>query len=225
MLDPRNARKLVVYGGSFDPPHRAHLELPFEVARAIGADGVLFVPAGQPPHKSRRVSAAHHRLRMLQVGLGVADERSRGDAAIWTSELERSGPSYTVDTLRQLRAELGEGVELRLLIGADMAVSFYDWREPREIERLAEPVVMMRPPADPRSLLAALPAELDGPARQRWGGRIVATPQIDVESTRLRQLLAAGEYDHPHIQQMLHPAVLSYIRRHQLYQGDSADGD
>lgn len=216
MFDPRHASKLIIYGGSFDPPHRAHIELPFEAARTIGADGVLFVPAGQPPHKARQVTPAEHRLRMLELALA-----GHPRAAIWRGEIDRQGPSFTVDTLRQLRSEFGDRVELRLLMGADMAATFDQWREPREIERLAEPLVMMRPPPPPpppetdQSVLATMPADFD---RGRWGSRIVPMREIDVDSTRLRALLAAGRYDDPYVQAMIPPAVLQYIHEHALYE-------
>lgn len=212
MLDTRRARRLVVFGGSFDPPHRAHVELPFHVAGALQADGVLFIPAGLPPHKARQVPPAEHRIAMLELALG-----DRPDAAIWRGEIDRPGPSYTVDTLAQLRRELGDGVDLRLLIGADMAAIFYQWREPGRILELAEPVVVMRPPVDPDMLLRTLPDDLADADRQAWAKRIVPAPLLDVDSTRLRAALAGGRFDDALVRDMIPPAVLEYIRRHRLY--------
>ncbi|MBI1371316.1 MAG: nicotinate (nicotinamide) nucleotide adenylyltransferase [Phycisphaera sp.] len=212
MLDPRRAHRLIVYGGSFDPPHRAHIELPRQVADAIGADGVLYVPAGQPPHKSRSLTDATHRLAMLRAALRDVDR-----VAIDTVEIDRHDVTYTVETLQHLRDTLGDDIDLRLLIGADMAASFYDWREPRRILRLAEVVVAMRPPWTMASLLVELPDDLTDDERRAWSERIVDTHVIDVSSTALRTALRAGDYDAATIRDHLDPAVLAYIRANNLY--------
>jgi nicotinate-nucleotide adenylyltransferase len=212
MLDLHTARRLIVFGGTFDPPHLAHIDLPFHIADFISADGVVFIPAGSPPHKSRSLTPAPHRLAMLRLALG-----DRPDAAICTAELDRPGPSYTVDTLRQLRDQLHPATQLRLLIGADMAAIFYQWRDPQQIIQLADPLVMMRPPIDPASLLARLPADLDQEQRQAWTHRIVPAPLIDIDSTRLRLLLSQGRFDDPLVTRMLAPSVIHYIREHHLY--------
>ena len=209
-LDPATCSTLLVYGGSFDPPHRAHIALPHAAAEQIGplpGAGILYIPAGQPPHKSRPMTAAHHRLAMLRLALEDSDR-----AAISEIELNRAGPSYTVDTLRQLHSQF-PGATLRLLIGADMAAIFYQWRDPQAILELAEPLVMMRAPADNESLLAMLPP---GEA-EAWRSRIVAVPPLDISSTELRTLLAAGDYQNPRLSAMLDAKVIQYIRVHHLY--------
>jgi len=204
---PSDCQTLLIYGGTFDPPHRAHVELPFVAADRIGADGVLFVPAGQPPHKPRDPHRTPAKHRAAMIRLAVAD---KPNARVDTREIDRDGPSYTVDTLRELHAEL-PGVELRLLIGADMALIFDKWREPAAIERLAEPVVMIRPPHDREALLGELPAE----SRDRWAERIVAVPAMDVSSTAIRRAIAAGRLDA--VADQLPPRVADYIRAHHLY--------
>lgn len=216
MLDVSRCNRLVVYGGSFDPPHRAHTTLPLLVADAIDADGVLYIPAGQPPHKpDRRLASAEDRLAMLRLAFGDSDR-----VAIDTSELERDGPSFTVDTLAHLRQRLGEGVELRLLIGADMMVTFYDWREPERIIELAEPVVMARPPLDTVAMLSRLPDGLSDGERAAWAERIVVVPQLDIASTDLRERLAAGDYDAAAVREAMDPPVVDYVRDRGLYRAD-----
>lgn len=213
MSQPRQFKRLIVYGGSFDPPHRGHVALPFEAARLIGADGVMYVPAGQPPHKTSRVlTPAHHRLNMLRLAL-----RERGDAIINTWEIEQPAgtPNYTVDTLEHLRMELGDAVELRLLIGADMAMIFDQWRRPDKIARLAEPLVMLRPPADVEQLLSRFPAGV----RDLWRKRVIITSQLDISSTQLRHQLAYGHQIAP--PDAISPDVLSYIRENRLYSVES----
>lgn len=216
MLDVTRCNKLIVYGGSFDPPHRAHTTLPFSVADAIGADGVLFIPAGQPPHKpDRRLASAEDRLAMLRLALGD-NER----AAIDTMEIERAGPSFTVDTLEALRDRLGDGIELRLLMGADMMVTFYQWMRPQRIIELAEPVVMARPPWDTRAMLAGLPHDLPDGERAAWAQRIVPVGKLDIASTELRRRLSEGDYESDTVVDALDPAMIEYARDRRLYRAD-----
>lgn len=208
---------LVLYGGTFDPPHLAHIELPRLACRAVGAQGVLYMPAGRPPHKSvRRISDAHHRLSMLKLALAGADW-----AAISTWEMERPQVSFTFETLEYLRQALGEGVRIHLLIGGDMAATFHQWREPARILELAQPLVMLRPPHDRDWLLARLPQTLTPQARQQWEKAILPLPAMDESSTELRALLATGRYQDPAVAGHLSPAVVDYVRENRLYESPS----
>jgi nicotinate-nucleotide adenylyltransferase len=204
---------LLIYGGSFDPPHRAHIDLPLAAGRAVGAE-VMFVPAGSPPHKpGSSITPAEHRLAMLRLALA-----GRAGCSISTIELDRPGPSYTVDTLVCLRRQLPPRTKLRLLIGSDMALCFHQWRDPHRIIQIAEPLVMLRPPvADAGSLLDQLPADFGPDDKRRWVDRIVPVPWMDVSSSDLRNRLARGDYDHPAVRSNLDRSVIDYIRRHRLY--------
>lgn len=212
---PDTTSPVLIYGGSFDPPHRGHVQLPEIVRTVIGASKILYIPAGTPPHKSRRVTPAPHRLAMLQLAL-----TDQTETEISTIELDRDGPSYTVDTLESLRCypELGIPAEapMRLLIGADMAMIFDQWRSAARVAELAEPVVMVRPPLDARSLLDQLATATTTP-RSVWQRRLVETPAIDIASTELRRELASGQYGSALIQENLAPAVIDYIRANGLY--------
>jgi nicotinate-nucleotide adenylyltransferase len=182
--------------------------LPALAARAIDADLIAYIPAGQPPHKrGHAMTPAHHRLAMLR--LAVADIPN---AVVLTDELDRAAdgrPSYTVDTLEALHERLGPDVTLRLLFGADMLRIFSKWHKPSRIVELAEPLVMVRPPDTRASLLASLP-EAD---RATWEHRLVDVPAMDVSSTAIREKLRNGEPTDG----MLAPAVRAYAERHQLY--------
>jgi nicotinate-nucleotide adenylyltransferase len=211
--DLARCRRIVIYGGSFDPPHRAHIELPEAARVALDADVVAYVPAAKAPHKLDRVQTdPKHRLAMLRLAVQGAPR-----AVVLTDEIDRGDagePSYTVDTLEALRRRLGSappGPELRLLIGADQVRIFDTWRESGRIVELAEPAVMLRPPDTADALLSPFDAAQQG----AWRRRIVDVPALDVDSTTLRRQIAAGE----DVSEWIPPAVLAYIKKHAIYGG------
>jgi nicotinate-nucleotide adenylyltransferase len=208
-MDLDQCSTIVVFGGSFDPPHIAHLRLPIEAMVSINADAVTYIPAARQPLKADRLAtSAEHRLAMLQLALA---DQPHGH--ILTDELDRASdgrPSYTVDTLEALSQKLGSDVRLRLLIGADQLRQFDRWHQWQRIIELAEPLVMLRPPDTSDTLLDAMPQSFDC---QLWRQRIVALPALDVSSTMIRNQVAAGES----IAGLVCPAVEQYILEHGLY--------
>jgi len=202
------ARLILVFGGTFDPPHRAHVELPRLAMHAAGAEGVIYVPAARSPLKTSTPTAGHHRLAMLRLAL-----EGQNWARIWSGELDRaeSGrPSYTIETLRALRKEVEGKVGLRLLLGADQVLDFHRWKDAREIVELAEPLVMLRPPLTREGLLGALGNEDE---RQQWGARVLELPPIEVSATEIRRRVTCRES----LSGLVAPAVADYIAAHQLY--------
>lgn len=206
-----NPQTILIYGGSFDPPHRGHIELPSQVANVISANRIIYIPTGTPPHKTRKVTDAKHRLAMLQLALSGIN-----NVEINTCEIERPGRSYTVDTLQSLHQKLNHNHTLRLLIGADMAASFYTWKNPQQVIQLAEPVVMLREPYTADQILSTLPKSLSAEERNAWQNRIVNVNTIDTSSTELRKLLNTNT-NKKALTQMLAPEVLNYIQEHDLY--------
>ena len=134
------ARRLGVLGGTFDPPHEGHLFAARAAKSAFHLDHVLFVPAAQAPHKVDPACASG-KERVAMLALLLADEP---DFSIFGGELDRPGPSYTIDTLRELRERLDPKVELFLILGADNLADFPRWRSAEEIIALAQPVVVAR---------------------------------------------------------------------------------
>ncbi len=209
-LDPRAraARRLGLLGGSFDPPHAGHLHLARLAKQGRALEHVVFVPAARPPHKSGRyLASAQDRVRMLELLL-----REEDDVSIWTIELERPGPGYTIDTLRALQRDLGAEARIFLLLGADNLRGLSGWREVEEILELSEPVVL------PRSGESAWGEEGEGgplSARAREAlarGRIEADT-VDVSSTEIRAKLGRGKDPGD-----LVPApVAEYLRERGLY--------
>jgi len=200
--------RVLLFGGSFDPPHRAHLELSAWVQRELDADRVIFVPAAQNPLKLEAPTDAAHRLAMLRLALA-----DRPDCEIATIELDRGGPSYFVDTLRAMRAELDPDVELRFLIGVDQALHFDRWREPDAILALATPVVLIRPPWSRTTFVRALSEVYGAEDAERWAQWVLDAPLIDLSATRVRAMLQAGE----DVGTAVPARVVAYIREHGLY--------
>lgn len=188
--------KIGLFGGTFDPPHIGHLIAAQDACAALSLDRFLFVPAAVPPHKrDAGVSSQEIRLAMLKAAVA-------GNAAFEISEIElrRTGPSYTVDTLRQLATECPAD-ELFLLIGVDQVREFGTWREPDEIVRLARLVMLSR-------------SGLDEPgAESKYVSHTVNVTRIDVSSTMIRARVAAGES----IRYLVPDAVAEIIAREALY--------
>lgn len=204
---------VLLFGGSFDPPHRAHVELGLAAADLIGASRILLIPAGVNPQKiDHPPTEARHRLAMLE-----AATRHDPRVEISTVELDREGPSWMIDTVERLAADAPEGTRFRLLIGADQALNFDTWRRWRDLERLAEPLILPRAPYDAAALTEALAERHPGDA-DRWGGRILPLPCLEGSSTDVRTLIAAGEALDP----LLAEPVADYIRANGLY-GHGAD--
>jgi nicotinate-nucleotide adenylyltransferase len=202
-------QRILLFGGTFDPPHRAHVQLPALVARQLGCGRIIYIPAAQSPLKSQTpLTAAEHRLAMLE--LAIAD---MPDAEISTIELDRGGPSYFIDTLRALRREIGEEVNLRFLIGADQALEFHHWKDWPDILNLATPAIMLRPPWTRETLREALRCQYDDDEAARWLGWLVDAPRLEISATDIRHRLGQGES----IEDLLDPLVIGYIRTHRLY--------
>jgi nicotinate-nucleotide adenylyltransferase len=193
---PAGARLVLYFGGTFDPPHQAHVALPAAARDATGADHLLYVPTGQNPLKGASPRATdRQRLDMLALALRGADR-----ASIWTRELSLDDraptgpdptPSFTIDTIRALRDELPSACAVRLLIGADQAAQFHRWRDADRLLVLADPLVMLRPPDEtPDDLAERLRDHWPAPELDRWRARCLPIPTIDLASTGLRAALA-----------------------------------
>ncbi|MGK2951966.1 MAG: nicotinate-nucleotide adenylyltransferase [Thiobacillus sp.] len=203
-----------IFGGTFDPIHFGHLRLAEEMAEALELSQVRFIPAGQPPHRGTPRTEAAHRLEMVRRAI-AGNPRFAVDAR----EVGSPDPSYTVDTLTALRAELGNEQPLWLLLGADAFLGLPTWHEWRRLFELANIAVAARPGA--RLLQSdSLPDDLKQEVSQRQqaagsAGSLLLrqmTP-LDISATAIRDTLArqgSARY-------LLPDAVLDYIHEHQLY--------
>jgi nicotinate-nucleotide adenylyltransferase len=192
-----------VLGGTFNPPHAGHLSLALAAAEELGLTRVLLTPALVAPHKlSAPDPGAEHRLRMCLL---LADEDPR--LGVCPLELERPGPSYTVDTLRSIQAS-EPSAELTLIVGADMARTLPTWREPPEILRLARLAVAAREGTEREAVADAL-AGLDGAASVKF----LEMAPIEVSSSQVRDRIAAGG----RVDGLLPSGVARYVAGHGLY--------
>ena len=214
-----------ILGGTFDPIHLAHLRAAEELSEAEGLDEVRFVPSSVPPHKVLgAITAASHRLRMVELALA-------GEPAfrVWPVELQREGPSYSVDTLRALRAEVGAGTRIVFALGRDAFADFPTWKDPADICALCDIVVLTRPPWS----ASLQPTDLPVAAREAFcydaasdtfrhaSGHLVKLLRItplDISATAIRDRVRRGRS----VRYLVPPPVEAYIARHGLYRQEDA---
>ncbi len=191
-------------GGTFDPVHVGHLAIAEEAREAIGLDRILFVPAGTPPHKpASEVTPTAHRVAM--VALAIQDNPAFDLSRI---EVDRAGPSYTVDTVESLAHD----ADVTLILSAETFRDLPTWHEPERLFESARLAVVPRegyPAPDPEWLAAAFPGRAD---RVRY----LEGPRLDLSSTALRARVAAGRS----IRYLVPAAVADYIAANGLYRTD-----
>lgn len=211
-----------ILGGTFDPVHFGHLRLAQELAEGLGLHQVRLIPAGLPPHRAQPHASPQQRLEMARLAitgnpLFTLDER----------EIFKTAPCYSVETLLELRRELGAGQPLCLFMGADAFLGLNTWHRWRELFDLAHIVVAQRPgvaglaraaasmPADLREQLNRRLVNEPEALRGRSAGFVITCPitALDISATQIRQTLAAGSSP----RYLLPDTVLDYIRANGLY--------
>lgn len=215
-----SGKPIGIFGGTFDPIHYGHLRLAEEMFELAELDQLRFIPTGTPPHRDAPEVAAAHRSAM--VGSAIA---GRAEFLLDTREVERPGRSYTVNTLRELRAELGAERSLCLLMGADAFLQLHTWHEWQSLFGLAHIVVGYRPGFRLEERIPTAPPILQNEYRQRTatvtalaqsaaGGIVeLAIPQLEISATDIRQRVATGRS----IRYLLPESVADYIYQHNLY--------
>jgi len=202
-------RAVGALGGTFDPPHFGHLVGAQEVQTILGLERVLFVPSGVPPHKQGEpVTDVAHRVRMVELAIA-----GNPGFELCLADVERPGPSYTVDLVPILQATCGEDAELYFLVGGDSVGDLPLWREPAELLRRCRVVTFTRP-GYPEPDLDQLERKVPG-ARGRIS--ILRTPGVAVSSSELRSRVSQGLP----IRYLVPQAVEDYIHEHGLYRGPS----
>ena len=195
--------RLGILGGTFNPPHLGHLVCAQEAHGRLSLDRVLFVPARIPPHKPvEHEPGPEHRLEMCRVAV-ADDERF----AVSDMELQREGPSFTVDTLRRLSIQAPQD-ELVLILGGDIAAGLTEWHEPERVLELATVAIAAR-----RGTTRDAVDETLGRLRGGDRARFFAMPRIGISSTMVRRRVGAGQP----IRYFVPDQVEGYIKRHGLY--------
>jgi nicotinate-nucleotide adenylyltransferase len=190
-------RRLGIMGGTFDPIHHGHLVAASEVAYRFALDRVVFVPTGQPWQKGSATSSAEDRYLMTVVATA-----SNPQFHVSRVDIDRGGPTYTVDTLRDLRREFGQDTELFFITGADALEKILSWKDADELFELAHLVGVTRPGFTLSS--AHLPAEVVS---------LVQVPAMAISSTDCRARVAVGKP----IWYLVPDGVVQYISKRQLY--------
>lgn len=202
----RRAQRLGILGGAFDPPHLGHLHAARSARTAFALDHVVFVPAARPPHKpGRTLAEPSERLAMLDLLLD-----GEPSVSVWGVELGREGPSYTIDTLHELRT-LVPRASFFLIVGEDNLAGFPQWRAVEEIVRLAQPIVVHRSGSDPTAGFAR--AGLSSFALTRIAMGRLTSPALDASSTEIRAELARGS----EAPALLPARLREYVRERGLY--------
>jgi nicotinate-nucleotide adenylyltransferase len=199
------ARRIGVFGGAFDPPHNAHIALAQAALGQFGLDLLYVVPTGQAWHKARALSAPVHRLAMTRLAFKdlphiVVDER----------EIQRAGPTFTIDTLEALQAENPQA-QLYLFIGADQFSAFRQWHRWQDILEIA--IICI---AD-RAQSALAQTQFDAYAGGNYRFFKLELPLMPVSATQIRQLMASGKASAAAIVQLVPEPVARYISLNQLY--------
>ena len=208
-MDTEKRKRFGLLGGTFNPPHMGHFILAQDALEAFALDEVWFLPCAQPAHKPERmVVAAEHRVRMLEEGLGN-DPRMR----ISMIEIERSGVSYTVDTMRQLTKE-HPAVDWHFLIGADTLVELPSWRQIDDVLRMCR-ILSMRRPGMPSAQEIRDHIQLPSPWPDRLTADMFDGHLIDISSTEIRKRVALRQS----IRYLVPVGVEHYIAAQGLYQG------
>jgi nicotinate-nucleotide adenylyltransferase len=198
----RAVKNVGVFGGTFDPVHNGHVAVASAVLEALGLDQVLFVvTSDQWLRESPPQAPAVDRFRMVELAVGSVEEFMASDV-----DIVREGSTYTIDTLRDLRQQLGDQAELFLIVGADSALSMDRWKDAEQIGQLARIAVVGRPGEDfsIESLDESHPAS---------GARYVEGPMVDVSATLVRERLTNEQS----VEELIPATVAQYIEEHGLY--------
>jgi nicotinate-nucleotide adenylyltransferase len=197
--------KIGILGGTFDPVHYGHLAIAGEARDRLGLDKVLFMPAGQPWLKvEREITPSHHRVAMVQLAI-----KESPYFELSLIEVERDGPTYTVDTLRMLHRNVGSGVDFYFILGWDSLAEFSAWKEPEAIVKLCKLVAVTRRDKEISGL-----NELRRSYPDTTGTAIILDiPPVDISSSDIRNRVAGGLS----VTDLVPGEVESYIARNQLY--------
>jgi nicotinate-nucleotide adenylyltransferase len=199
--------RIGILGGTFDPVHNAHLAIAEEARNCLELSEVLFIPAGQPWMKIiKEISPSHHRVEMVRLAI-----RGVPYFKLSVMEVERKGPSYTVDTLAELKTQFGNASELYFIVGWDTIAQIPRWKEPVKMLTMCSLVVFPRP-GFPFPDMESIDEKLPGLSKKTI---LLGKPEIDISATEIRERVARKQS----ISRLVPKKVAEYIREKGLYHG------
>ena len=202
---PVSEQRIGVFGGAFDPPHHAHVALARAAIQQFELDSLHVVPTGQAWHKARSLSAAEHRLAMTK--LAFQDEAK---VVIDERELQRTGPTFTIDTLEGLQAQNPQA-RLYLFMGADQFSAFQQWHRWQDILDIAIICIAARAHS------AWATGQFDAYPGRSSRFALIEMPQLAVSATQIRQRIASRAVSPADLAQLVSKPVARYISLHRLY--------
>ena len=209
---------IAIYGGTFDPIHFAHLRTAIEAREKLGVEKVLLVPSYIPPHRAKPKTRVEERLQLLRLAVDSVE-----GLEIDTREINRTGTSYSIETLEELRSELGEQIPLYFIIGRDMYLSLQTWHRWQELTNFAHLVVLDRP---------GYASELVSEEVNKWAADKISSDidenepstkgniyhlklrQMDISATMIREALKNNRA----VDYLLPNSLIQFIQEHKLYQ-------
>ena len=204
-------QRIGVIGGTFDPIHYGHLAAAEEARVRVNLEKVLFAVAGLPPHKlDEEVTPVEHRLAMVRLGIS-----SNPDFELSRVDVDRSGPSYTVDTISILQEQWGQGTEMFFILGIDSLVEVPTWHQPERLIQLCHLVAVARPGFE-----VDMPQLEDSVPGISSRVEIIGMPEVDISSSDLQRRVREGLP----IRYQVPEDVERYIREHRLYQRSAESG-
>jgi len=203
------ARKIVLFGGTFDPIHLGHTAVASEAAKSIGTEKLIFIPAKRSPLKGF-LPRVNDRDRLQMIALAIAGEES---FEVSDFELKKPAPSYTLKTVEAFQSEFGQDASIYWLIGADAVDDLVYWHRITDLIDACNLVTMYRAGCEPPDF-TRFQAVWGRQRVEKLQQNIVKTPLVDISSTEIRKRLAQGR----NASKMLHKTVLSYIQQNSLYQ-------
>lgn len=220
--------RIGLFGGTFNPIHRGHVQAATDVLHAFRLDHIYFIPSALPPHKSSgKLASAEDRLHMVHLALAGHDRLDTCD-----SEIERTGPSYSIDTVRQFKATAPEGTELFFILGVDAFLEIHTWKDFKGLFEITAMVIMSRPGTGQwsqslrRHVGNYVKHHVDADYHPADGDKLLIHPRlgdihfasvtpVDIASSQIRGMLAQGGS----IEGLVPPSVAEYIQRRRLFHG------
>ncbi|MBX2809867.1 MAG: nicotinate-nucleotide adenylyltransferase [Cellvibrionaceae bacterium] len=201
-----------VFGGTFDPVHQGHVQMACEVQQHLALEKICLLPSHQPPHRTQPQLPAQQRLQLLKLATA-----SHACLSVDDREIKRTGPSYTVDTLKSFRRELGKQASITWIMGVDAFNTLTQWHQWQQLPKLAHIAVIERPGYQlPTSGILADWLSLSSPQHihRQAAGQVVsiALTPLSISATAIRRQLSAGV-----MPSALTKPVASYIAQHHLY--------